>query len=268
MLKVRLIPVLLLMNGRLVRSANFDTHQIIGDPLHEVRRFNEWMVDELIYLDISREGSYFGGRTDHRVAGFSDPLSTLDAVSESCFMPLTWGGQIRTVADMRARISRGADKVSINTGAVNEPRLIEQGARLFGSQAIVVSMDVRTVDGRDQVVVNNGTRPTGLSPVEWSRTAEAAGAGEILLQRVERDGSATGYDLDLISSVASAVTIPVIACSGVGRYEDYAKGVQAGASAVAAANIWHFKESADRGGKRALAKAGVPVRIEEQRIAN
>jgi cyclase len=146
--------------------------------------------------------------------------------------------------------------------------LIEQGARLFGSQAIVVSIDVRTVDGRDQVVIGNGTQPTGLSPVEWSRTAEAAGAGEILLQRVERDGSATGYDLDLISSVASAVTIPVIACSGVGRYEDYAKGVKAGASAVAAANIWHFKEAADRGGKRALAKAGVHVRIEEQRIAN
>lgn len=260
MLKVRLIPVLLLMNGRLVRSEGFNTHQIIGDPLHEVRRFNDWMVDELIYIDITREGEYDGGRSDHKVGGFTDSLSTLDAVSESCFMPLTWGGHIRSLAHIRERISRGADKVTLNTAAVANPDLIAEGAHTFGSQAIVVSVDVRTVDGIDQVVTENGTRPTGLSPVDWARAAEAHGAGEILLQRVELDGAATGYDLDLIAAVAGAVSIPVIACSGVGRYEDYAKGVRAGASAVAAANIWHFKELADRGAKRALAKAGINVR--------
>jgi imidazole glycerol-phosphate synthase subunit HisF len=261
MLKVRLIPVLLLMNGRLVRSAGFDTHQIIGDPLHEVTRFNEWMVDELIYIDITRAGEFFEGRGDQKKAGFFDPLSTLDAVSERCFMPLTWGGRIRGLSDMRDRISRGADKITLNTAAVACPDLIASGARIFGSQAIVVSIDVRNVDGVDQVVTENGTRATGLAPVDWAVAAEEAGAGEILLQRVERDGAANGYDLDLISKVAGAVSIPVIACSGVGRYEDYAKGVLAGASAVAAANIWHFKEMADRGGKRALQKAGINVRI-------
>jgi len=161
---------------------------------------------------------------------------------------------------MRERIRRGADKVTINTAAVANPDLITEGACTFGSQAMVVSIDVSSVDDREQVVTENGTRPTGLVPTDWARTAEAAGAGEILLQRVERDGAANGYDLDLISAVASVVSIPVIACSGVGRYEDYARGVAAGASAVAAANIWHFKELADLGGKRALASAGINVR--------
>jgi len=261
MLKVRLIPVLLLMNGRLVRSAGFDTHQIIGDPLHEVKRFNEWNVDELIYIDISRDGGGFEGRPDHKVGGFADVLETLEAVSETCFMPLTWGGRIRSISDMRERFSRGADKITLNTAAVDDPALITEGARIFGSQAIVVSVDVKTVDGRDQVVTRNGTHATGLSPVEWARQAADRGAGELLLQRVERDGAARGYDLDLIHAISSTVSIPVIALSGVGRFEDYAKGVAAGASAVAAANIWHFKELADRQGKSALARAGVNVRL-------
>lgn len=249
------------MNGRLVRSANFDTHQIIGDPLHEVKRFNEWNVDELIYIDITRDGNTFEGRPDHKVGGFSSVLDTLEAVSETCFMPLTWGGRIRSIGDMRERFSRGADKITINTAAVANPELITEGARVFGSQAIVVSIDVRSVDGRDQVVTVNGTRATGLDPVEWARRAAELGAGEILLQRVERDGAARGYDLELVRSVSSAVSVPVIALSGVGRFEDYAKGVAAGASAVAAANIWHFKELADRQGKNALARAGVNVRV-------
>lgn len=263
MLKVRLIPVLLLMNGRLVRSANFNTHQIIGDPLHEVKRFNEWNVDELIYIDISREGAggFFEGRPDHKVGGFPTALETLDAVSETCFMPLTWGGRIRTIQDMRERFSRGADKITINTAAVQTPDLITEGARVFGAQAIVVSVDVRRIDGRDEVVTGNGTVPTGLDPAAWARQAADRGAGEILLQRVEKDGAANGYDLDLIHAVSSAVSIPVIALSGVGRFEDYAKGVAAGASAVAAANIWHFKELADRQGKNALARAGINVRL-------
>ena len=260
MLKVRLIPVLLLMNGRLVRSQGFDFHQIIGDPLHEVKRFNEWNVDELIYLDVSRHGQQFGGRNDHKVVGFSDTLATLDAVSESCFMPLTWGGGIRSISQMGERIRRGADKITVNTAAVEDPSLIEVGARSFGSQAIVVSIDVRAFEGRTEVVTHHGTRGTGLRPSQWAKTVQNAGAGEILLQRIERDGAGDGYDLDLISEVAGAVSIPVIACSGVGRYEDYAQGVEAGASAVAAANIWHFRELADQGGKRALERAGVNIR--------
>ena len=261
MLKKRLIPVLLLQDGLLVRSELFHIHQIIGNPIHEVERFNQWSVDELIYLDISTKDSYDLRRNDTAVQGLSDPLGILDAVARTCFMPLTWGGRIKTVDDMRVRFVHGADKVTLNSQAVRAPALIDEGARQFGSQAIVVSIDVkRHPDGRAEVFIDGGRTATGLDPVAWARDAEAHGAGEILLQSIDRDGTGTGYDLELISSVAHATRIPIIACSGVGRYEDYAAGIRAGASAVAAANIWHFKDLADRGGKRALAKAGIDVR--------
>ena len=262
MLKKRLIPVLLLQNGLLVRSELFTLHQIIGNPIHEVQRFNEWTVDELIYLDISRGGDYDLRREDHKIKGLSDPLAVLEAVSERCFMPLTWGGRISTVEEMRVRFSRGADKVTLNSAAVRRPELVTEAARQFGSQAIIISIDVvRHEDGRPEVVIDGGRTATALDPVAWAREAEAHGAGELLLQSVNRDGTGEGYDLELIGSVAAATTIPVIACSGVGRYEHYAEGIRAGASAVAAANIWHFKEMADFGGKRALAKAGIDIRL-------
>jgi imidazole glycerol-phosphate synthase subunit HisF len=261
-LKNRLIPVLLLQNGLLVRSELFRIHQVIGNPFHEVQRFNHWNVDELIYLDISRGDSYDLRRDDHRVKGLEDALGILDAVSRTCFMPLTWGGRITSVEQMREIFSRGADKVTINSAAVRTPGLIEQGSRAFGCQAIVVSIDVlRHPDGRREVMIDGGRTATGLEPTEWARDAERIGAGEILLQSIDRDGTGRGYDLELIQSVASATGVPVIACSGVGQYPQYAEGIRAGASAVAAANIWHFKELSDRGGKRALAKAGVNVRL-------
>jgi cyclase len=264
MLKHRLIPVLLLQNGLLVRSEQFKIHQAIGNPIHEVERFNHWSVDELIYLDISREGSYDLRRDDHAIKGLTDQLSILDAVSKSCFVPLTWGGRIRSVEEMRERFRRGADKITLNSAAHHTPQLITEGAKLFGSQAIVISIDVRRrPDQSMEVLVDGGRVGTGRSPEEWAREVEGRGAGEILLQSVDRDGMGEGYDLELIAAVASAVRIPVIACSGVGRYEDYAAGIRAGASAVAAANIWHFKEMADRGGKRALARAGVDIRLWE-----
>jgi cyclase len=262
MLKVRLIPVLLLRNGLLVRSERFTEHQIIGNPIHEVQRFNQWNVDELIYLDISREGNYDLRRDDQKIKGLDDPLMILSEVSKTCFMPLTWGGRIRTLDDMRLRFSRGADKVAINSAALASPDFITKGAQVFGSQAIVISMDVlRHPDGRYEVFADGGRQATGLSPMTWAKEVESRGAGEILLQSIDRDGIGQGYDVELIGQVAGACTIPVIACSGVGRFEHYAEGVRAGASAVAAANLWHFKEMADRGGKRALSKAGIDVRL-------
>lgn len=262
MLKKRLIPILLLQNGLLVRSELFKIHQIIGNPIYEVQRFNEWNVDELIYLDITRDEHYDLRRDDHKIKGLSDPMMILDAVSKTCFMPLTWGGRIRSVEDMRTRISRGADKITLNSAAVRNPSLITEGAKVFGSQAIVVSIDaLRHPDGRTEVFIDGGRTSTGLIPEVWARQAEDSGAGEILIQSIDRDGTGRGYDLDLIHSVVSATTIPVIACSGVGRYEHYVDGVRAGASAVAAANIWHFKELTDRAGKRAMARAGVEVRL-------
>lgn len=261
MLRHRLIPVLLLKNGLLVRSELFKIHQIIGNPLYEVQRFNEWNVDELIYLDMTREGDYDLRRNDHKTKGLADPLHILDEVSKTCFMPLTWGGRIRSVEDMRVRIGRGADKVTLNTGAVENPVLITEGAKVFGSQAMVVSIDVRArAHGGREVFTHGGHEPTGLDPVAWAKEVEQRGAGEILLQSIDRDGTGEGYDLALIEEISHAVRIPVIACSGVGRFEDYAKAIKAGASAAAAANIWHFKELTDRQGKRAMARAGICVR--------
>lgn len=261
-LKTRLIPVLLLKEGRLVRSEGFCEHQVIGNPVHEVKRFSEWQVDELVYLDITRDGhGYDLGRDDHRIASSRSPLGILDEVAKHCFMPLTWGGRLRSVADMRACFARGADKITLNTAALARPDLIDEAAQAFGSQAVVVSIDVRSDGGQPLAVyADGGRRATGRDAVTWAREVSQRGAGEILLQSIDRDGRACGYDTETIHRVASAVPIPLIACSGVGDPEHYAAGIAAGASAVAAANIWHFTELTDRKGKRALSAAGVPVR--------
>lgn len=261
MLKHRLIPILLLKNGQLVRSEDFATHQILGDPIHEVQRFNEWNVDELIYLDITRGAYTLERRTDHKTKGMSGPLDILDQVSRTCFMPLTWGGRIRCFEDAAQCFRHGADKITLNRALFDTPELVGQLARRYGSQAVVASVDVlRHADGRCEVFTDGKAIATGYDPAVWCRKLEELGVGEILLQSIDRDGKGIGYDLDLISVVSQAVTIPVIACGGVGVYEHYAAGIAAGASAVAAANIWHFKELSDRNGKRALKRAGVHVR--------
>lgn len=261
MLKKRLIPTLLLKNGQLVRSERFEVHQVLGNPIHEVERFNQWSVDELIYLDIS-DDEWIDGRLDMKVQRSDSVLDILEAISERCFMPLTFGGRIRSLDDMRARISRGADKITLNTAAMSTPELISLGARTFGSQAIVVAIDAASRDdGRWEVMLEHGRRGTGWTPADWARESERLGAGEILLQSVDRDGTGLGYDVELIRSVTSATSIPVIALGGVGTLDHFATAVnEAGASAASAANIFHFVELSDRRAKRAMAKAGVDVR--------
>jgi cyclase len=261
MLKKRLIPTLLLKNGQLVRSERFELHQVIGDPVHEVERFNQWSVDELIYIDISDDDT-IDGRVDTKVRRETSPLDILEAIARRCFMPLTFGGRIRSVEDMRARISRGADKITLNSAAIATPELITEGARAFGSQAIVVVVDcLLRSPGSWEVMVDHGRRSTGWTPVDWAREVEKRGAGEILLQSVDRDGTAAGFDLDLIRSVTEVTSIPVIALGGVGSLDDFAKAiVEGGASATSAANFFHFVELSDRRAKRAMAKAGVDVR--------
>jgi len=177
-------------------------------------------------------------------------------------MPLTFGGRIRTIQDIRDRTIRGADKVTINTIALEDPDFITQAAKVFGSQAIVVSMDVlRHAGGEHEVFAHWGADATGKTAVEWAKEAEKRGAGEIFLNSIDRDGTARGYDLELVREVSSAVSIPVIACGGVGRYEHFAEGVKAGASAVSAANIFHFKELSDRNAKRTMKRDGIDVRL-------
>jgi imidazole glycerol-phosphate synthase subunit HisF len=261
MLKTRLIPVLLLKNGLLVRAERFEDYQIIGNPIMEVQRYNEWAVDELVYFDITRDGEYDSYRKDSKHGELNNPLSILDAVSETCFMPLTWGGRIRTLEDMRERFARGADKIVINIAAITQPEIVLDAALRFGSQAIVICIDIRRQGlPRPEVFIRCGQEPTGIDPIEFAVRVEDAGAGELLLQNIDYDGMGQGYDLDLIKSVAEQVSIPIIANSGAGNYDHYIDAVRVGASAVAAANLFHFREMSDLRGKKALSRASIDVR--------
>lgn len=259
----RLIPVLLLKNGLIVRSELFKIHQSIGNPLHTVRRLSNWNVDELVLLDISNEDSHDLRRDDLQVQYTSSSfLDFLPEISKLCFMPLAVGGRIRNLEDMRLRFARGADKCVINSIAVRNPELITQASRAYGAQAVVVSIDAfRHSDGSLEVFIENGKTATGMDPAEWASECERLGAGEILINSIDRDGVGTGYDLALIGEVTGAVSIPVIACGGVGRYEDFAPAIHtAGASAVAAANIFHFYELAYPHAKGACIRDGISMR--------
>lgn len=265
MLKYRLIPVLFLRNGYLVRSEEFTLHQNLGNPVAQVERYNAWDVDELIYIDITRAGDHGNQRGDLGAIKGGSP-QTLDEiirlVAGKCFMPLTFGGGIRTVDDARRRFELGADKVTINSQALREPEFITNLAREFGSQAVVVSIDARRLeDGDCKVFTEWGSLNTGLAPHCWAREAQERGAGEILINSIDRDGKANGYDLELVRSVVAATQIPVIACGGAGTYDHFGQAVlETGASAVAAGNFFHFKEMAYPMAKRHLKKNGLNFR--------
>lgn len=266
MLKNRLIPVLFLRNGYLVRSEEFKLYQNLGNPVAQVERYNAWDVDELIYIDITRDGTHDAQRSD--LGGLRGAMTqtiedVIRIVAAKCFMPLTFGGRIRTLDEARSRFALGADKVTINTQALRTPDFITAMAKEFGSQAVVVSIDARRIenDSGYEVFGDGGRYPTGKAPAAWAREAQERGAGEILINSIDCDGKAMGYDLALIRSVVEATAIPVIACGGVGSYDHFASGIQdAGASAVAAGNIFHFKELAYPMAKRHLKKAGLNFR--------
>jgi imidazole glycerol-phosphate synthase subunit HisF len=262
MLKRRLIPVLLLKNGFLVRSYKFTRHQSIGNPVLQAERYNDWNVDELIYIDITRDDRYDLRRSDQKVAEVTDIIQILRLVSRRCFMPLTFGGRIRSLADMEVRFENGADKITLNSACFEDPELVTRAAARFGSQAVVISVDVKaTPEGGYEVYSHNGSQPTGWSPVAWAKRVEELGAGEIFLNSIDRDGTGEGYDLRLIRDVVDATSLPVIACGGVGDYSHFVEGVAVGgAAAVAAANIFNFKELSDRNARRVLLQAGVDVR--------
>jgi len=264
MLKTRLIACLLLKNGLIVRSELFKYHQFIGEPITQLARYNQWGVDELIYLDISQDDTYDVKRNDAKIAteGAKSLLEIIEIVSKTCFMPLTFGGKIRSVDDIQKRLSKGADKITINTKALEDPSFITESAQIFGSQCIVVSIDVKAHDNSAYEVYSKwGKESTGRDPVEWAKEAEERGAGEIFLNSIDRDGTAKGYDLKLIKSVVEAVNIPVIACGGVGTFQHFVDGVQlGGASAVSAANIFHFTELSYKNAKKHILKEGIYAR--------
>ncbi len=238
MLRPRVMPVLLLRGEGLVKGIQFKDYQYIGDPINAVKIFNEKEVDELIFLDISATKE---NRTPR--------LEFIEKIADECFMPFAVGGGIKSVKDIREILYAGAEKVSINTAAVENPVLIKEAANLFGSQSVVVSIDVKKKrwGGGYNVYTHTGSKRTELDPVHWAIQAVELGAGEILLNSIDRDGTMQGYDLDLIGQVARAVDVPVIVCGGAGKVEDFGEAVHCGASAVAAGSMFVF-----HGRKRAV----------------
>lgn len=254
MLKVRVIPSLLWNQFGLVKGVGFDSWRRVGQVLPAVKVYNQREVDELVLMDIVAHKGPNG------VASPPD-FESIDEFAQDCFVPLTVGGGITRVEQVQQMLRAGADKVAVNTAAYGRPELVTEIARRHGSQCVVASIDVRALDGGWACFSNAGQTATGRKVVDWAREVEDRGAGEILITSIERDGTMQGYDLPLIEAVVRAVKIPVIASGGAGSYQDMVEAViEAGASAVAAASIFHFTEQTPAGAKAALAAAGVPVR--------
>jgi imidazole glycerol-phosphate synthase subunit HisF len=251
-IKLRVVPTLLYKDFGLVKGISFDSWRRVGSVMQAVKVYNMREVDELVFLDIT-------ATRDGRPPNFA----TVDDLADECFMPLSVGGGVREVEDVRRLLRVGADKVVINTAAVETPELIRQVARTFGSQCLVVSIDARLHDdGTYEVYTRSGTVPTGRDPVTLARETELLGAGEILITSIDRDGTMTGYDVELIRQISEAVSVPVIASGGAGNYEHMAQALRLGkASAVAAASIFHFTQQTPLEAKRYLKDNGFNVRL-------
>jgi len=247
----RVIPCLDVTAGRVVKGVNFVELRDAGDPVEIASRYDEQGADELAFLDITAS-------SDAR----DIMLHVIEAVASRVFIPLTVGGGVRKADDVRRLLNAGADKVSINTAAVENPDLVSEASSKVGNQCIVVAIDAKRRAGGWEVYTHGGRRPTGLDVVQWARRMESAGAGEILLTSMDRDGTRNGFDLDLTRAVSDAVGVPVIASGGVGTLEHLAEGVLSGhADAVLAASIFHFGEHTIRQAKEHMRARGVEVRL-------
>ena len=252
MLKVRVLPILLIQDGLLKKPIQFKNPRTVANPISIARVFEERQVDELILLD--------RGKTleDEDI----DPYLVVD-IAEELYVPFAFGGGINSVEKMQNIIQAGAEKVVINTFAIKRPDLITEGAKKFGSQCIVVSIDAFKHENENyEVYINSGSKPTGVNPVEWAKQVENLGAGEILINSILHDGTMNGFDLNLIKSITRAVNIPVIAAGGAGKIEDFPPVIlEGGASAVAAASIYHYTKYTPNMVKGAMHSAGIPVRM-------
>ena len=251
MLKTRIIPCLDVKDGRTVKGVNFTDLVDAGDPVEQARIYDEAGADELCFLDITAS-------SEKRETLYNVVAKT----AEQCFMPLTVGGGVRFVEDIRKLLLAGADKVSINTAAVSSPEFVSRAAAKFGSQCIVVAIDAKKVgEAKWEIFTHGGREATGLDAVQWSKQINSLGAGEILLTSMDRDGTKMGFDIGLTKAVADAVSIPVIASGGVGCLQDLVEGIRDGhAAAVLAASIFHFGTFSIKEAKEFLESAGIPVR--------
>lgn len=258
MLTKRIIPCLDVTDGRVVKGTKFLNLRDAGDPVESAVAYNDQGADELVFLDITAS-------SDER----KTMVDVVRQTAERCFMPVTVGGGIRTVEDMREMLLAGADKVGVNTAAVNDPGVVSAGAKAFGAQCIVVAIDAKRRTPEDgggwEVYTHGGRNPVGLDAIEWAREVEQRGAGEILLTSMDSDGTKAGYDLQLTAAVSEAVGIPVIASGGAGSLEHMAEVLDVGkADAVLAASVFHFGEYTVSDVKHFLAERGVPVRPPEE----
>ena len=254
MLKIRIIPCLDVKEGRVVKGVNFIDLRDAGDPVEQAKIYDIAGADELCFLDITAS-------SDNREILYDVVTRT----AEACFMPLTVGGGIRNINNIRSLLLAGADKVSINTAAVNEPNFVKKASQKFGSQCIVVAIDAKLVfEGKWEVFTHGGRKKTGIDAIKWAQRMEEYGAGEILLTSMDRDGTRAGFDVDLTRTISDNVSIPIIASGGVGNLDHLVEGVSKGhASAVLAASIFHFGEYSISDAKAHMYNAGIPVRLED-----
>ena len=251
MLKNRVIPCLDVKNGRVVKGINFVGLKDAGDPVEQAKIYSEGGADEICFLDITASN-------ENRDTIFDVVRET----SKKCFVPLTVGGGVRSVEDIRKLLNCGADKVSINTAAVQNPDVVIQSSKKFGSQCIVVAIDAKKNDNKWEIYTHGGRSSTGIDAVEFASNMERNGAGELLITSMDRDGTQIGYDIDLMSTISSRVNIPVIASGGVGELEHLVEGIKNGkASAVLAASIFHYGKHSIKEAKEYLNSKGIPVRI-------
>lgn len=250
MLKNRIIPCLDVKDGRVVKGVNFENLIDAGDPVAQAKFYYEQGADELCFLDIAATNENRG-----------TTLEMVKKVAQVCFIPFTVGGGISTIDDFSALLKCGADKVSINSAAIKNPQLITQASKKFGAQAVVVAIDAKKNDsGNYEIFTHGGKKPTGIDAIQWARKAEELGAGELLVTSMDRDGTKAGYDLELIKKISSQISIPVIASGGVGNLEHLSEGIQAGANAVLAASIFHFKTHSIKEAKEFLAQKNIAIR--------
>jgi cyclase len=253
-LKLRVIPCLDVKDGRVVKGVNFVSLRDAGDPVEQAALYDAAGADELTFLDIT--------------ASHENRDTILDVVSRTAarvFLPLTVGGGIRTTADMRRLLLAGADKCSVNSAAVARPALVSEAAEKFGSQCVVVAVDAKATAGSWHVFTHGGRQDTGIAAVAWCREVAERGAGEILLTSMDRDGTGSGFDTDLLRAVCAAVRVPVVASGGVGTLAHFVAGAQAGATGLLAASVFHFGVFTVAEVKAALAAAGLPVRLPRAR---
>jgi cyclase len=250
MLALRVIPCLDVKDGRVVKGVNFLELRDAGDPVEQARLYDREGADEITFLDIT--ASHEGRDT---------MLDVVSRTAAEVFIPMTVGGGIRAVEDMRRLLLAGADKVSINSAAIADPALITRGAEAFGSQAIVVAVDARRREGGGfEIFTHGGRRATGIDAIAWCREAEARGAGEILLTSMDQDGTKQGFDLDLLRAARAAIRLPIVASGGVGSVQHFVEGARMGATGLLAASVFHYGQMRIAEAKAALEQAGMPIR--------